>query len=424
MNKRSLIALSLLLGPAISINALTAKGFSSDFGLYGIASSDSTQDTFSPVGGLISYFDGQLNITNNLMVRGDFQFLTDGDIIKKDAFSETDSKFKINGASATFLFKSVGASHFVSAYGGIFEPVGTDSFLQRQFGITGVHSLLTESRMGENGPSAYSIDGKGGSYLVNYNKIPLAAGLYVYKTDKEIEEEVTTTNATGTTTVKETHDRDLMNVDIRLATAFRYLTIDILGGGAAIINTEDSNGDKVFLLVDTLYLHCGAEILLGPRRGPSLFIQTGFDNWKVKKGDGHDFDKDYLYALIEPRLFYNDVMLTGSLFFFPDDTAKKLAFVDNQLGVNGSLSTKRLPFINKDIECGLHVTSSISKKNLYDLKDLKDFKKDFELQVTPFCNFGLFDGTAKTMFSINMTKAKRDSFKHAFKLTLGYTTRL
>ena len=93
---------------------------------------------------LHSFFAGQFNLTKNLIARAEFSLRTD-DIIDTAVFSKTRADFKVDELSLIYRRQFYGGTNFFSAFAGTYEPIGSDLFLRRQFGIEAVSSKITES---------------------------------------------------------------------------------------------------------------------------------------------------------------------------------------------------------------------------------------------------------------------------------------
>ena len=65
---------------------------------------------------------------------------------------------------------------------GEYDPVGSDIFLQRQFGIPSFSSRLTESICGVSRAKIYEMSGIGGTYIIKLpQNLTFGANLYYNK---------------------------------------------------------------------------------------------------------------------------------------------------------------------------------------------------------------------------------------------------
>ena len=123
--------------------------------------------------GIQTFFTGQLNLSKSLMLRGEFSIQSD-DIFDTGLFNYTEAIFCINELSATYVKPFLGNTQYISGFFGTFEPIGSDVFLQRQFGMKPITSLLTESWLGLRGSYIYPFYGAGASYILHLDSWPIA----------------------------------------------------------------------------------------------------------------------------------------------------------------------------------------------------------------------------------------------------------
>ena len=238
-----------------------------------------------------------------------------------------------------------------------------------------------------------------------------------------------------------------LNFDWRFATTCPWLTIDFATGFGTPLSKK--YGDKdVLLLVDTVYLHTGLEVLLGNRYRQSLFLQAGFEQVPIKSNDEENKLKDSeMYLLVEPRFTAKKCRIHLSFFNFPDSLLKgsdydlipnrKLIFIEDNLGLNLNIFSDTLPIKNKNITFGLHTTLSFPGKYLFDLKiknldDVKsllgteddDSSNDYNVKIAPYLTIPVMGGTLHCMFQANITDIKDDGWEQAVKLNLGYKAQL
>ncbi len=378
----------------------------------------SSNDSFSPALRFQTYFAGQLNLTRNLLVRTEFSMQT-SDIVDKGPFVSTDATFCIDELSATYIKPFLGVVQYFNLFMGTFEPIGSDVFLQRQFGVESFTSLITESWLGLKGSTAYPFYGVGGSYIVHMGSQPIATGAFLY-VNKE----------------NSKNERQL-NLDWRFGMVRSWISLDFALGIGAPMGTKRGDED-VILLVDTLYMHSGVTLLLGNKYTTSLFLQGGFSNLPLHAGSENKIESKDIYLLVEPRFVAEKFQAHVTFFSFPENTVQKLIFINDTLGMNLSVFTDKLYIKNKNITFGFHVTwtvtdkvkdNSVSQninKNFLDLKDFISVMKDSDhhIKISPFVAFPLLSGTVHAMFQARITDLKPDSWSSAFKLSLGYKTRI
>lgn len=388
-----------------------------------------TDDDFDTQLQVQAYFAGQLNMTRSFLVRGEFSVQTE-DIFSSGVFNDTEAVFCINEVSATYIKPFLGNTQYISAFFGTFEPIGSDVFLQRQFGMQPITSLLTESWLGLRGSYIYPFYGAGASYVIHFDRQPIASGFYLYKNHADNDE-----------------NDDQINLDWRFATSKSWLTFDFATGiGMPLSRTY--NNDDVILLINTVYLHTGLELLLGNRYRQSLFLQAGFEQVPLKSSDDKNELKDSeVYLLFEPRFTAKDCKIHLTFFNFPESLVeagshenvdtRKLIFIEDSLGLNLAIFTDNLYVKNKNISFGLHTTLSLPDRYLFDLNiksldelksllgtDTDDAGDDFNVKISPFLSLPVMTGTLHMMFQANITDIKDDGWQKAVKLNIGYKSQL
>lgn len=381
-----------------------SASFSGYAGIKGDLESNSSSSNFSPALKLDGYFAGQLDFSQNLLFRTAMSIQTQ-DLIESKMTEKTPAVFCLDELSLTYIKPFLGITQFVSLFSGNIEGIGTDIFLQRQFGIAGITSLMTESWLGLKGATPYTLNGIGGSYVVHINNQPIATGLYIYKNNENEEKQ------------------KQINMDLRFASVFKYMTLDYAMGFAAPINSKNGS-ENVILLIDELYLHAGIDLLLGKKYSPNLFIQAGFENTLIDSSSKQiKLSSEKLYLLVEPRLYTGKFQAHITLFSIPKEKIEKMVFVekDNTLGANLCIFTDKLYIKNKDITFGFNTTFSLEGKNFYDLKDIKELiKEDYTVKVSPFVNVPVMTGELKIMLQTKLTGFSTDDWKNNFKLNIGY----
>ena len=399
--------------PAVAESNISFSGY---VGAKGDFYADPEKDHFDPALALQGYFGGQLNITPSFLLRAEFSVQTD-DITKDGPFSDNgiSSHFFIDELSATYIKPFHGITQYFSLFLGTFEPIGNDIFLQRHFGIAPISSLITQSWLGLRGSTSYPFYGVGGSYIVHSNERPIATGAYLYVNDENWEE------------------KNQLNLDWRFATIFSYFTLDFALGLGVPMGHKQGDED-VIVLIDSLYLHSGINLMVGNKYSNSLFLQTGFSNLQLKAGNTrYEIAAKDLYLLFEPRFVLKQFQVHVTMFSVPEKTAEKLLFITDTFGFNVSVLTDSLYVKDKNITFGMHATWSFGadengdKRYITDLKDFADLVTDtdhFSVKITPFVEFPLANGALHTMLQATVTNMTADSWQDHFKVSVGYKGRL
>ncbi len=400
--------ISILLTGLISLSVLNATAFSGYAGIKGDLKQNEDSGSCDPIMNIQAYFAGQLDFNPAFLLRTELSLQT-ADVIKNGLFEETDSKFCIDELSCTYIKPFLGITQYFSLFLGNYEPIGSDVFLQRQFGTKPITSMLTESWLGVKGSSVYPFYGFGGSYIVHMNNSPIATGIYIYK--------------------NKNNDQDInqLNIDWRFGSVTQYCSVDFAAGVGAPLDSKNGSED-VILLVDKLYLHTGIDFLVGNRYTQSLFIQAGFDNMPLKAGDNsNEIDSDDIYLILEPRLYTKKFKAHATFFSVPEENTEKLIFIEkgHTLGANLTIFTDQLYVKNKDITFGFHSTLSFPDKDFYDLKRFKELKDDdYAIKVSPFVKIPLMAGNLNFLLQCKMNGFDKNQWYDQFKCNIGYKAQL
>lgn len=398
---------ALLFGTAVS--SLYASPFFSGFaGIKDDITSDSDSSSYDPEMTAQAFFACQLDFTKNLLVRTELSVQTE-DILASGLFKDTDAVFCIDELSMTYRKQIFNTSQYFSIFLGTYEPIGSDVFLQRQFGIKPISSRITENWLGLNGSVVYPFYGIGGSYIIHFDAAPIASGLYLYEN-------------------KENDDDDSeLNIDFRIASVTPYCTVDFAAGLGAPLQTKDGDTD-VILLINTLYLHTGINMLIGNIYTSSLFIQGGFANLPIRASESENkLESKDVYLIVEPRIVTREFQAHLTMFSFPQETADKMLFIDDTFGFNLNLFTDNLYIKNTNITFGFNTTLSFPDKNFLDLKDkLALFDDDgYDVRVSPYISFPVMSGTIHLMLQATLTDFTRnDSWTSGLKFNIGYKAQI
>ncbi len=376
--------------------------FSGNAGLRGDFYSAAESDYFDPLITLTGFFEGHFNIKKDLFLRTEMSIHT-ADIIETKMTEETDATFCVDELSLTYVKQFLGISQFFSIFKGDFESLGTNKFLAQQFGCGSITSFLTESSARNTCASPYSIYGLGVSYVARLNPSPVALGAYIYKNNEN------------------DADEKQINIDFRLAAALKNVAFDFIAGIGAPV--KNKNGDEdVILLIDELYLHTGLDFLLGNKYSTSLFVQSGFNSFGLKKGDSNSsFSTEDFYLLFEPRFCLANSQIHLSLFNFPEEQEAMLEFIEGNLGANLNIFTDQLFIKNVDVTFGFNTSFSYADRYLSDLKDIKDFySSGYIVKVCPYLSVPVMSGNLKLMLQTKLSEVNEGGWQQNFKLNLGY----
>ncbi len=398
--------------------------FSGYAGLLTNLSLDENGEDFNPIVTTETFFNGQLDFSGVFILRGEF-FLQTTDITNQnlfdDAFTEN-AFFKIEELSGTFFIKQAHSTSYINLFLGDFEPIGSDIFLRRQFGIQPISSPLTESWHSLSGASVYPFYGAGLSYTLHFEK-PYALNFALYDNMQNDEEENLSIHT--------------LNFDLRFATVQKNFTIDTCAGLAFPLESQDDTGTDVVLLVRRMQVHAGINMLLGNKSQFSLFTQAGFNKLTLSPSASEDDDTlnklsfSDLYFLVEPRFNFRQFSLNFSIFNTPRDSAGDMLYLKrmvnanddvlNLLGANITIYTDHLYLSNINATFGIHTTFAYIDSDLSQLEsNIMSFMNwNYKLCITPYTEIPLLGGTFNAAFSMSIFDFMTN-WKNAMLLTIGF----
>lgn len=362
--------------------------------------SSDTSD-FDPALNFQSFFSGQLSFNKNVILNAEFSLQTE-DIIENSFYEEVQSNFKIDEISLILRQQFLSVTNYISAFAGTYEPIGSDIFLRRQFGIPAIASKITESWLGLAGSIIYPMFGVGGAEIIHFNTVPLATGVYIY-VNHELE------------------DSYVINADYRFAGHFRYFTFDLSGGvGLPLIDDNDNS----YFRIDTVYGRAGANILIGNTYTTSLFIQAGISEIKIKKKNNKlDFNEDSAYLLFEPRFRGKKLQAHITLFNIPQNSVNDFIFINDTVGANLNIFTDTIVVKNKTMTFGINSALSFPDKNINDLISEPDkIMDDYNINIAPYFTTSFYNGEVHFMSQFKISEIIDSNFGSAFKFNLGYKT--
>lgn len=344
-------------------------------GFAGIKSTSSafSNSQFNPQASLDGFFAGQIDFAKLFIFRAEFSFQTDN-ILNSSIFEGTNATFCLDEVSATYIFPTGLSSNYLSLFMGTYEPIGSDIFLQRQFGIQPITSLITENWLGLNGSEVYPFYGFGISYIIHMAKEPFAFGTYAYINEND-------------------SNLYVLNGNLRFACVYDNFCLDTAFGIGAPLGTE-TDTDNVIVVIKKLYGNAGINLLVGNKYTTSVFFQGGFSDILITRSDSLlQFSPDTTYFLLEPRFCFGTNHLDISVFSFPEDVASSLMFIEDQLGFNISIYKEQNRLGSKVYTAGLHTTISFPDKDLLDLNATFINNLKLRLCFSPFVSFQM--GTGK-----------------------------
>ncbi|MGP1458271.1 MAG: hypothetical protein ACTTKL_03045 [Treponema sp.] len=363
--------------------------------------SDKTSSGFDPRLNIQSFFSGQLTLSENILLRGEFSLRT-ADLIENSIFKSTAAEFQIDEISVLFRRPALNAVNYIAAFMGTYEPIGSDIFLRRYFGIQPVASHLMESWLGLAGSVIYPVFGMGVADVVKFSSQPIATGIYVYFNHEAAESYV-------------------FNADARFACAYRFFTFDFATGIGAPLNNKHK--DDTFVAIDTVYWRGGMNALIGNNYTTSLFIQAGVSEVPFRKeNETFEFNEQKAYILIEPRFRAKGFQMNISAFSLPQETVDKMIFISDTLGANVEVFTDDLYIKNKMFIFGVNAALTFSGKTFMDLKDAASLFDKYTIVTAPYLATGFYSGELRAMLQTRLTDIIDNKIYSAFTLNIGYKT--
>lgn len=399
---KKIILLAAILCLSAGLFAETAfSGYSG--GKLNYASNPAETDSYDPDLTLQAFFQGQFNFSQNLWGRLEFSIDT-GDFLSKELFHKTDASFKIDELSLTFKSRSDSDANYFSLFMGTYDPIGSDVFLQRYFGIQPIASKITESWLGLAGSVLYPHFGIGIADVKRLINAPVTLGGYAYIN----------------------HEDNLyyvLNTDLRFSCVYRYFTFDF-AGGLGIPLSDSNQGQEVIASIEKVYWHAGTTMLIGNNYTQSLFIQAGLFNVPFTKRNGTEVSTDDIYLLFEPRFLLDSTHVNLTIFSLPQDTVDQLIFVDDSLGVNLNIYGDSFSIGANRFTIGTNFAFSLTGKNFLDVKEFtKLIDNGYNITMTPYVSTNFLSGELHTQISVKFNKFGTKRWYDAFTADIGYTAK-
>lgn len=401
MKRKNIILLAALF--YISSELFAATSFSGYAGGKLNYSGNNNQGTYDPDLKLQAFFAGQFNFSQNAWSHLEFSINT-GDFLGQSIFHATDAQFQIDEISLILRANLYTSANYFSVFMGTYDPIGSDIFLQRYFNIKPIDSKITESYLGIAGSILYPHFGFGVSDVIRFYNQPVAFGGYLYINHED-------------------KDYYVVNADLRFAANLSYFTCDF-ACGLGIPLADKYKGEDVIIAVEKLYWHAGTTILLGNNFTPSLFLQAGIYNASFKANQGGSIvSPSDLYILVEPRFLLGNTHLNISLYSLPEQTVKKLLYVDDTLGMDVNMYSSASMAFSNSVTFGVHFSLSLINKSFMDLKDIATFTTDdMNISVTPYIESQFLSGQLHLQGTLRIMDFIREKPGHAISIDLGYRT--
>lgn len=394
----SLVILTALFSTGIF--ATTFTGFTG--GMLNYISNDSNLEKYDPDLTLQAFLQGQFNFSDSVWAHTEFSLDTK-DFIDKDFFDATEAAFQINEMSLTYKTQKTADTSYYSFFMGTYDPIGSDIFLRRYFGIQPIASKLTESWLGMKGSIIYPHFGIGVSAVRKFTATPLAVGGYAYINHED-------------------DSHFVFNADLRLASVTRFLSIDFAGGFGTPV--EKNKYEETIASIEKIYWHAGITALIGNNYTQSLFIQTGLNNVPMSRQTSTLFNPECIYLLFEPRFKIQDGHVNLSIYSVPQSTADQLMYVVNPLGVNANIYSDAFTIGSRIFTIGTNFSLSFANKNFMDVIDFKGLlSTDKDISITPYLQTNFISGTLNAQTSVKIMKLINKRWFDGITADIGYSTK-
>ena len=323
-------------------------------------------------------FATQYNMNNNLLFRGCFGIKTE-DIIENGFFQDTPSYFTINEFSAAYKLPTGLITQQLSIFMGKYESLGSDEFMQKNFSSINYASTLFTEKLSLFSDGIINYSGVGLSYSMRFST-PQAIGFYFYYDKK--------------------YEYNFLNFDLRFASAFDTVLLDIGAGAALPLETTDSNDSEVFLLIRRCDIHAGFSLLLGNNPVTNLFIQAGLQRIQIKPmPDTTNISLKDLFLFVEPRFTGNYLRCNVSFFCIPETQVASLPFIPQPIGCDIHLSSPDFIMFRTQTVLGIHAAVACGLTDDYKLKDL-------DIQITPYMDCTILGGSFNLVFMFHPMEYK------------------
>lgn len=407
--KKSLLYKSLFLTLIfINTSILQAETFFSGFaGIVGNLNfykqeSQEENPPFAPDFSTDIFFSGQFNLSQNIMMHTEFSVET-SDLFSGSIFKKTDAKFRIDELSIIFRNQLGNITNYFSAFAGTYEPIGSDIFLRRQFGIKPIVSKITNTWQGIKGSVLNSHFGFGGADTIQFSDKPIAIGFYAYAN-------------------QELDDCNVLNADFRFACVYRYFTFDAIAGlGVPLINNSKVN--DALISIEKIYWRAGANLLIGNAQTTSLFIQAGISDVPFsKQNQQFRINKETTYILIEPRFKFKKFQTDVTIFSLPQETINDFIFIKDTLGFNVNVYTDNLYLSNHIFTFGVNGTLSFPNKTFADFQYITNLFDDYTITISPYTATKFIKGQLNIMLQARISDLIKAKPTKAFTINIGFKT--
>ncbi len=418
INRKFITCILLIVSVSLSLFAAPYFNGSAGGGLRLLTQDGDTEGSLLADG----YFSGQFDLSPAFFVRAGFSIYTTESLFTQPFFQNKEASFSLDEFSITYKNFLGSVSQYIGFYIGEYDTIGSDLFLQRQFGIDPFNSKLTETICGVNKSQIYDNSGIGGTY---YIQIPgnLAFAIYAYYN----------TSLTASTSSSSSSTRqESLNTDLRFAGAWPSVALDMSLGFTmpmeySITNTSGSEED-VILLIRRADMHMGLTAFFGSTNSSSLLFQTGINQLIIDPSTLEDqaaISMDNLFILVEPRFVTKYLCFAFTLYNMPLDDLSDLFYITNPTGVCVNFYSPWV--LIKGNRCQFGMIAGVSCTETLDtvILDTSTFAENLELEITPYGITKFGKGTLNYSLSIEcLTINSWETFLQNTSIVIGYKSEL
>ncbi|NLM00145.1 MAG: hypothetical protein GX220_01645 [Treponema sp.] len=386
----------------------------------------SDKTDFKPITTMNAFLAGQVDFSDSLVFRVGFNFDTEN-IFGDNFLKQAPALFNLDEVSFNYHGNMGALSHYVTAFLGSPEPIGSPLFFQRYFGVPDFSSKFLFTQKGSFSNEIYPISGIGANYMLKAKN--LSGGIYFYYNKISVDENAlqrlpkpnlgTPIDGSESDPGIQPSSADAvaantsLNFDLRFTASGTSSHIDIGAGFSFPFDNADSSGEDVILIIRKANFHCGLNAFIGSTFMTNLTFQAGITHLEINPDEDEQvLALDDIYCFIEPRFVTKNLSFAFAMFNIPSEVSKQLYYIENPLGINVSIYSNNFAINNKKAEIGGHITISLPETKL----DL-DFS-EIELQISPFFTLELGDGQFDAALKMNILNFT--SFKNAL-MNIGFS---
>lgn len=355
-----------------------------------------------------AFFASQIDLSTNILLRAEFSVFTDT-IIGENFLKDIPAYFSLNELSLTYVGSIGSTSQIASVFIGETDPIGSDIFLRRLFGMPSFTSRILETQQSLSSAQLYPMSGFGASYALKTSS-NLATALYFYYNKINIASNLPNDDDTS------------LNIDARFSGVWTWFLFDMTAGLTLPFEKYDADNEEVILLIRKADFHSGLSLFIGSSYSSSFLLQAGLIKLVFSPNTSLNEEvvslKD-ITLLVEPRFKAKNLGLAFSLFNIPPQVAQKLFYIENPLGVNVSVYYNPLGETSFQGEIGIHSTLSVPES------DINISVEDLNIQIAPYIKTNIGGGSLNAAIKCKIHNMK--DFKTAVENTsfsIGYKAQL